>query len=310
MLTGANFSGTGITTNKSYALSSLTNDGFELDSIANGRIYVSYYTPLPANPVPTSTNYYGYIEPTLGSDNVLWVDISSVDVFGVPLGISVGNYDLGFSKSHNDILKEITSASGMNGTAIQRVNGKGNIKLVGANVAYADQPSYANYIKDLKGSTLRIKSLDDSPLKYDFSGTFENNGSISLKSSLTSDTFSISVSELNSDSIYLCNGNCTYNGKSRNAMSPNDICAAVYRDVMVGFNEGYFTKGGGNNSYDFPNMTPFASGYGNAYAKYIYEGSDSYGYPFADKNLKTLVKMPVTSTTELTLTILGDDATS
>ncbi len=310
MLTGANFAGTGITIDKSHALSSLTNNGFDLNGITNGRIYVSYYTPLPVNPVPTSNDYYGYIEPTLGADNVLWVDISSVDVFGVPLGISVGSDNLGFSKSHNAILKEITSVPGMNGKAIQRDNGKGNIKLVGANVAYADQPSYANYINDLKGSALRIKSLDDSPLKYDFSGTFENDGSVSLKSTLTSDTFSISVSELNSNSIYLCNGSCTYNGKSRNAMSPNDTCAAVYRDIMVGFNEGYFTKGGTNNSYDFPNMTPFASGYGNAYAKYIHEGSDSYGYPFADKNLKTLIKMPVTATTELTLTVLGDDATS
>lgn len=309
-LTGTSFSGSGISEGKPVALSTLTNNSFDVTELIGGRMYVSFYKELPTNPVPNSNNYYGYIEFTLGTDNVLWADISSVDVFGVPLAFSVGTYNLGYSKSHNTILKQIKSAPGMNGEAIQKKNRKGNIKLVGANVAYNDQPSYDDYINELKGSSLHIKSLSDSPLTYDFSGTFNTDGSISLASNTNSDTFSIPAADLTSAAIYLCNGNCVFNGHARNAMTPNDTCAAVYRDVMIGYNEGYFTENGTNNSSDFPNMTPFASGFGNVYAKYIHEGSDAYGYPFADSNLKTLINLPVDDNTDFTLTILSDDTTS
>lgn len=311
LLTGNGFQGSGITVGQSTSLSSLTNNSFDLTQIDNGRLYISYYTALPANPAPTSDNYYGYIELTLGTDNVLWTDLSSVDTFGVPIAMELGTTKLGYSKSHNTIVSEIATAlGGTNGTAVQRSNGKGNTKVVGANVLYMNQPSYATYLKTLHGKSLRIKSVQDSPITYDFKGTFKSDGSISLASTSPKLTFEIPAADLTNKTIYLSNGNCKYNGVTRNAMSPNDTCAAVYRDVMVGINEGYFSATGKNDSSLFSTMTPFANGHGNVYAKVIHEGSDSYGYPFSDKNLKTLLKVPVTATSNLALTILADDATS
>ncbi|WP_299674265.1 beta-1,3-glucanase family protein [uncultured Dokdonia sp.] len=311
MLTGDNFKGSGITIGTPTALSSLTKNSFDVTMIDSGRLYISYYAKLPANPVPTSNNYYGYIELTLGTDNVLWTDLSSVDVFGVPMAMTLGSHKLGYSKSHNTIVKDIATAlGGTNGTAVQRKNGKGNTKVVGANVLFANQPSYDAYLKTLKGKSLTIKSLPASPLKYNFTGSFKTDGSISLVSASPKLTFEIPAVDLTNKTIYLSNGDCVYNGKKRNAMSPNDTCAAVYRDVMVGINEGYFSATGKNDSSLFPTMTPFASGHGNAYAKAIHEGSDSYGYPFSDLNLKTLIKVPVTNASNLKLTILDDDKTS
>lgn len=311
LLTGNGFKGSGITEGTPTALSSLTNNSFEVNQIDSGRLYISYHTKLPAHPVPTSDNYYGYIELTIGTDNVLWTDLSSVDVFGVPMSMKLGATKLGYSKSHNTIVSEIATAlGGANGTAVQRKNGKGNTKVVGANVLYMNQPSYDSYLKTLQGKSLTIKSLPTSPLKYNFTGSFKTDGSIELKSTTNTDTFSIPAADLTNKTMYLSNGNCIYNKVKRNAMSPNDTCAAIYRDIMVGINEGYFSATGSNDSSKFPTMTPFASGHGNAYAKVIHEGSDSYGYPFSDLNLKTLIKVPVTSASNLELTILKDDATS
>lgn len=311
LLTGTNFSGSGITEGKSVALSSLTNNSFDVTRIDGGRLYISYYTALPANPAPTSDNYYGYIELTLGADNVLWTDLSSVDTFGVPIAMELGATKLGYSKSHNTIVSEIASAlGGTNGTAVQRKNGKGNTKVVGANVLYMNQPSYDSYLKTLQGAALTIKSVPTSPIAYNFTGSFTAKGGVSLTSASPKLTFEIPAADLTNKTIYLSNGDCVYNGTKRNAMSPNDTCAAVYRDVMVGINEGYFSAAGPNDSSKFSSMTPFANGHGNVYAKLIHEGSDSYGYPFSDKNLKTLIKVPVTSASNLELTILKDDATS
>ena len=314
LLTGSGFKGKGIKAGTSVTLNKLTNNSFDLTQIVGGRLYISYLTALPANPVPTSDNYYGYLEFTLGSDSVLWVDLSAVDVFGVAMGFSVAGNKLGYQKSHNtiagEIVKALNNSTSGNGDAVKRTNSNGNVKIVGANVLWDKQPSYASYLKTLKGAKLAIKNLVTSPIKYDFTGSFKADGSISLSATSGGDTFSIPATDLNDKTIYLSNGDCIFNGVKRNAMSPNDECAAVYRDIMIGINEGYFTASGANNSSNFPNMKPFANGEGNVYAKLIHEGSDAYGYPFSDKNLKTLINVPVTASTQSTLTILADDKTS
>lgn len=309
-LTGTNFQGSGIQVNTSIALSDINDNTFTIDKIIGGRLYVSYYNKLAKNPVPYSNNYYGYIELTIDQNSTLWVDISCVDVFGVPLGFSVSGHKLGYKKSHNAIVDNILKTHRVNGEDLRKNNGHGNIKIVGANVYYKDYPTFESYIQALKGSELKIINLPDCPLKYNFVGTFTNDGGISLKSTTDSNTFSIPAAYLNNKSIYLSNGECEWNNKLRPAMAPNDTCAAIYRDIMIGYNEGYFTPGGENNSSKFPSMHPFASGYGNVYAKLIHEGCDGYGYPFADCNLKTLINTPVTSLTKFTLDIMGDDQIS
>ena len=59
---------------------------------------------------------------------------------------------------------------------------------------------------------------------------------------------------------------------------------------MIGINEGYFsmTNPANNDNSMFPGLVPFATGDGNQYAQVIHEGSNSYGFPYADSNLKVL----------------------
>lgn len=70
-------------------------------------------------------------------------------------------------------------------------------------------------------------------------------------------------------------------------------------------NEGYFTPNGRNNSADYGFSPPFSGGQGNKYAQIIHETSNSYGFPYADGNLKTLIQ--ATPTCPVTLTICDDD---
>jgi len=52
---------------------------------------------------------------------------------------------------------------------------------------------------------------------------------------------------------------------------------------------------------------PFRNSQGNVYAQIVHETSNSYGFPYADANLKTLVVAAIDS--PITLTILKDDET-
>jgi len=310
LLTGDDFVGSGISVNTPQKLSDLPSSSFEVSKLIGGRLYVSYYDAPPRNPIPDSTNYYGYLEFTIGDDSVLWVDISSVDTFGVPIQFKVGDNNVGYQSSHNQIIKNIQAIPGINSGNITIDCGHGHLKIVGANVFYDAQPPFTPYLQTLAGNQLKVISLDDSPLTYHFEGSFGAQGGVSLKSTTDSNTFEITADQLKSKYIYLCNGNCVWNGTTRNAMSPNDACAAIYRDIMIGLNEGYFSSKGENNTQKFPHMKPFNGNYGNQYARMIHEGSQSYGYPFADSNLKTLIRQSVGDSTPFDLYILGDDETS
>jgi hypothetical protein len=76
----------------------------------------------------------------------------------------------------------------------------------------------------------------------------------------------------------------------------------LFRNLCIGINEAYFTANGPNDSWKFSSDKPFQNGQGNVYAQIMHESSNSYGFPYADSNLKPLLVASIA--TPVTLTIL------
>jgi hypothetical protein len=137
---------------------------------------------------------------------------------------------------------------------------------------------------------------------------------ISLKSD-TGDIFQVLKGQFTTQLIYQCDGGTIlYNGKKlpQNRTAQNDptgnpaeqvITNSTYRNLLIGMNEGYLSPTGINYSANFAGLTPFANG-GSAYAKVIHANSNSYGFPYADSNLKVLVQASPSDL--ITMTILTD----
>lgn len=79
---------------------------------------------------------------------------------------------------------------------------------------------------------------------------------------------------------------------------------SLFRNLCIGINEGYFTAEGPNDSSKFSSEKPFRNSQGNVYAQILHETSNSYGFPYADANLKTLPVAAIDS--PITLIILKD----
>jgi hypothetical protein len=129
-----------------------------------------------------------------------------------------------------------------------------------------------------------------------------------------SDTFQILKSQFSTEYLYRCDGGqVVFNGKNvlqnqndqGGSLAPAVYTNSLFRNLCIGINEGYFTAGGANDSSKFSSDKPFQNGQGNVYAQIIHEASNSYGFPYADSNLKTLLVGAID--TPITLTILKDD---
>jgi len=100
------------------------------------------------------------------------------------------------------------------------------------------------------------------------------------------------------------------------AVSYNDVYAAIYRDLVAGFDFGYVGGKYGSNSADWYGTTPFHppyacarntdDGFYNKYASIIAANSDAYGFPFSDRNQQVQVALNSAVKT-LRITILPDD---
>ena len=132
--------------------------------------------------------------------------------------------------------------------------------------------------------------------------------------SLTSaegDTFQVLQSQFTTEICYRCDGGTLiYNGATVDQnQSPQTTDAQLYanstfRNILIGINEGYFKNAGPNISEAFPGQVPFATGDGSKYAQVLHENSNSYGFPYADSNLKVLITADPSKT--LTMTICTD----
>lgn len=313
-----------ISADTSFPLSVFTGGTMEIgmNFINSGRLYFGYGT-LPTNnknkiaPIPEGNQYYGWIEFSRKStDNCVWINLSNVDTVGLPLALSASTWSLGYKSSIEDIKnaikKSYPSAAITAGT---------HTVIIAPNINPAPYPSFDDYFNGLCQNNTKLCINSDTlsnGTQKQFVGSFLNlpEPHISLKSE-EGDTLLISGSQLTNDIIYKGDGGTlVYNGKvvdqNQSGATDSVICAnSVFRNIIIGFNEGYFEKNpqysdGINYSLNYSFLKPFGvdGTKGSMYAKILHENSNSYGFAYADSNLKTLIQSPLNE--EIEIYILKD----
>jgi hypothetical protein len=325
----------GIEIGKSTALADFFSQNpshsFSAEKLVSCRLYVGYGA-MPANPDPNSNQYYGWIEFSRnpGSDEGVWLNLSNVDIVGLPLALSgkLPNgepFSLGYKKSVSEIVGDIKSRALISQSpAVVKDCGGGRTKIVAPNIQFPFYRRYDDYLNALTVAGSDLTILTDTPkggASKTFTGSFARGAYQSLADAdpiitlkCDSDTFQILKSQFTTEYLYRCDGGqVVFNGESvpqnRNDQS-GTIASAVYtnslfRNLCIGINEGYFTADGTNDSSKFSSDKPFQNGQGNVYAQIMHESSNSYGFPYADSNLKTLLVAAID--TPIILTILKDD---
>lgn len=304
---------------------------FSAEALVSCRLYVGYGT-MPANPDPNSDQYYGWIEFSRNpeTDEGVWLNLSNVDIIGLPLTLS-GNttdgksFSLGYKRSVQEIVSDIESrALTSKGPAVVKDCGGGRTKIVAPNIQFPFYRSYDDYLNTLTTAGASLSITTDTPkggTAKTFTGSFAKGTYKSLADAdpiLTlkcdSDAFQILKSQFTTEYLYRCDGGqVIFNGQSvpQNQNDQNGTNApavytnSLFRNLCIGINEGYFTADGANDSSKFSSDKPFQNGQGSVYAQIIHESSNSYGFPYADSNLKTLLVASIDA--PITLTILKDD---
>ena len=334
LLTGDDITGlTGIEALKSVKLSDFksSNPSMEINmtTIKSGRLYVGYGAfPEDGNPVPESDQYYGWIELTkTASDTGVWINLSNVDLTGLPIALAGTDTDnkaftLGYKNPMTSIISSLQDNALLQPIDTNAANitcATGQTKILGPNKSPDSYPSYTSYIEELSSNSAPLSITSDTPKDapaITFTGSFldaqtDNDPIISIQNEDGSKKIQVLKSQFTSNICYECDGGTLiFNGttvpQNQSPQNTNDklYCNSTFRNILIGINEGYFTKSGPNNSEDFPGDIPFGTGDGSQYAKVIHENSNSYGFPYADSNLKVLIQGDPSK--EITMTICKD----
>lgn len=320
---------TGIAENTSVKLSKFKTDNpsmtISADNIVGARLYVGYGAfPVNNDPIPGGSQYYGWIEFTQNpGEDLVWINLSNVDLTGLPIALagtetSGDAFTVGYKKSITEIISAIktnalTPATESNPAYITCDSGQ--VKILGPNKMPSSYPSYESYINELNTNKAPLSITTDTPKNADaitFIGSFMNavkdtDPIISLTAN-NGDTLEVLKSQFNTTICYQCDGGTLiYNGKTvdqnQSPQNTNDKLYAnsAFRNILIGINEGYFTKAGPNNSEDYAGQVPFATGEGSKYAQVLHENSNSYGFPYADSNLKVLIQAASSDTIDMTI---------
>ncbi|HEY5752885.1 MAG TPA: beta-1,3-glucanase family protein [Chthoniobacterales bacterium] len=306
---------------------------FSAETLVGSRLYVGYGSMPPA-PDPNSNQYYGWVEFSRNHvDKGVWLNLSNVDIVGLPLTLKGKLADdgkpfsLGYKKSVKDIISDMkTRALTRQDPAVVKDCGGGRTKIIAPNIQFPFYRGYDDYLNTLTMSGAKLTIQTDTPKNgpsKTFTGSFSkgryqdlaNAGPI-ITITCGSDTFQILKNQFTTEYLYRCDGgNIILNGESLPQNRPDNAgrdASAVYtnslfRNLCIGINEGYFTAEGPNDSSKFCSDQPFRNSQGNVYAQIMHETSNSYGFPYADANLKTLLVAAIDS--PITLTILKDEET-
>jgi len=315
---------------------------FNTEYIAAGRLYIGYGA-FPAAPVPNGTQYFGWIEFTrLTTDTCVWINMTNVDMVGLPLAIAGTNageasqWSLGYNTPVTSLISAIKEQA-LTGsdpslaeiTCVTEKQGYSPTKIVAPDICPESYSSYDTYIASLRAASAQLVITTDAPSGASakiFTGSFvpvpgdidPNNEPVTdIAISLTSgenDTFQIETGQLTSNICYQCDGGTLiYNGitvpqnQTTLPLTADEVYAnSTFRNIMIGINEGYFSATEVNYSANYPYLVPFASKEGSVYAEVVHSNSNSYGFPYADSNLKVLISSSLTA--PITLTIMTDDA--
>lgn len=338
LLTGKGVpSATGITPNVSTKLSALANDEFTLNSVSAGRITFSFNGPVAENQQPLDpSDRFDKVELTYpGAAN-----LTAVDFFAIP-------FELETLDSHGDVLQKLTyyaSADSIvkklkalvpNSAPDPVVETPRNsfARILSPALSPDSYPDMQSYVKSVEHKKVTIKGtyvgpVAPSPNTYNYSGTFGSDGSITLTGRMgqpatpAQQPLTIDGSTLAS-AIYTDNGSYSVATATNNPqnVSNNDVYAAIYRDLIAGFDFGYVGGKYGDDSAMWYGTTPYHppyacarrsnDGFYNQYAAVIAANSDAYGFPFSDRLQPVQAALnPGTSgdVATLRITILPDDA--
>lgn len=309
------------------------------ETIKSARLYVSLGSIGPS-PKLDDDQYYGWIEfSKTDKDGTLWINLTSVDIVGLPLALSGTEngkpFNLGTRlpmKVPMDDPHEFSLIGALEKifTKEQPVKAlvpcqKGYMKVLSPVHAPECYASFTPYLTRLCQANAPVSITSDAPARTSavtFKGHFtdpaknKNNNVMELKDD-NGNTITIDDKNLTTKTLYQCaGGTYLYNGKPKDfniAIQKNGphaglkkILNSVIRNILVGFNEGYFSENGPNDSEYFSGMKPFEHG-GNQYAQVIHQYTNSYGFPYSDGNLKTLIQADATKT--VTLHVLKDTQT-
>lgn len=319
---------TGITVNQVTPITAITNNVIYASNIDGGRLYFIYGTiPQGTVPIPNKKGqYYGWVEfsqmpsdcPTPTSPPICqyWVNLSNVDMTGLQLSLTGTDingepFSVGYKSGATAMINALATAF----TAATIGTGKTK-KVVAPNIMPSVYASYQPYIDSLTATSAGIVITSDDSIK--FSGSFCNyfDAAIGKRvlvklTDINGNTFKITEDSLTTDILYQCDGGNIYYNNTQYPQNRGGSGGTVtttnslFRDICIGFNEGYWTPNKIINNCNFPMMTPFAQG-GNAYAQMIHEMSNSYGFPYADSNLKVLITALAGTNYPLTITICDD----
>src|SRR3954452_8946270 len=176
LLTSASSSGLeGIGLGKSTSVadffSSNPSHSFSAEKLVGSRLYVGHGAMPPA-PDPNSNQYYGWIEFSRNpdADKGVWLNLSNVDIVGLPLALSGKSADhgsrfsLGYKKPVRDIIADMkTRALARQDPAVVKDCGGGRTKIVAPNIQFPFYREYDDYLNALTtaGAALVIKT--DTP---------------------------------------------------------------------------------------------------------------------------------------------------
>ncbi len=301
-LSGGNSSDGQLENEVGKPLSEITNSTFSIGTISSGRLFVSYGGPYTVKEdgleAPTRYDKIEFTNPGVA-------DLTAVDFFAIPFdlqafdasGAAVGSA-LTYRCNTATILEKLRAFAP--GAEVRSPSGQ-FLRFLAPKNAPASYPSMEPYVKSMAGQTIEVED-EYANAKYPpsvnvkYSGTFQPNGSITLNGTFTEQSGSHSVEQGKAveiegstlpEAAYTGNGAFKVGGTPAD-VSENNKYSVIYRDIVAGFELGYWGGKYGNNTKDWLGKPDFAAARSSAapyatyneYAAIINEYSDSYGAAF------------------------------
>ncbi len=283
-------------------LSAITNSTFSIGNISAGRLFVSFGAPYTVKEdgleAPTRYDKIEFTNPGVA-------DLTAVDFFAIPFdlqafdasGAAVGSA-LTYRCNTATILEKLRAFAP--GAEVRSPSGQ-FLRFRAPKNAPASYPSMEPYVKSMAGQTIEVEdeyaNAEHPPsVNVKYSGTFQPNGSITLNGTFTEQSGSHSVEngkavEIEGSTLpeaaYTGNGAFKVGGTPAD-VSQNNKYSVIYRDIVAGFELGYWGGKYGNNTKNWLHKPDFAAARSsvepyatyNEYAAIINEYSDSYGAAF------------------------------
>ena len=311
---------------------------FNVTNISAGRIYVSYDVALsssaPDGANPGDADYhtrFDKVELTYNQGLGGSANLTAVDFYAIPMVLQ--------TSIQGTVINQLTLAPGQTGNGVQAALTGAAASGQSAPVVNTKAGSFARILSPVKAPTAYgkfdgyIGTLGPANTTFTIAGTFFGTTSkaysytgavgtnnITLTSADGLHVMKIPLASLeynatdlvNDNGIYTCNAPYTVDGTAHH-VADNDIYAAVYRDLVAGFNLGFVQPGTNTSSTwwtspAFPVNSYSGTTY-NAYAQAVattYPGA--YGFPFSDRYQQVLADLGG-MVDGMTVTLLGDSAT-